>query len=689
MTGAVMSSGPSDTAPARERFVEDLLEYMTLEEKAGQLALYSDMDTAKGDKQGGRSHCIDQLRRGLVGGIVGAFNAGEIARFQRIAIEEARLGIPLFIVAETGTGLRTHVPHPISAAASWDPDAVEAAETLIADEAASAGINWAMSPTLSTSSPEKSQDFASSAGESPLLAQRMAVARIRGLQSSGDERRRRILACLQFANGSSDSQPARRGAVADHTDEAARLVLSTLEDADPGSALIETRSATRSLRKSPSPDPLAYLSSPAGFAGIMLSDWIDLAERSGQHGAASGFLGLSVERLVAAVNDGRIAASAIDDAVRRVLAAKFDLGLFRQAHHDTPRSPATIRDPALDLARKSIILLRNDPALLPLTVDSGELLVVGSAARDRTLPLGGAAGEAASVIDGLDELGIVHKFAPGLALRQDGMAISRMVDADRMAIGMAGEAARRSRTVVAVMGASGANPGQPLGEAQRTLLESLRAANPRLILVTLGDHAFDPDVSGSPLPCVLHAGLLGTRSGHAIAEVLSGDREPVGRLPYVLRGSSGEERLPFGHGLTYTDFALTELSLELAGDRVIASAVLRNAGERDGSEVVQLYVRKITADQTQQQILRDFRRVRLAEGEAERIAFEIGAEHLAYYGPDARPAVAAGSYEISLAVNARRGQSGEIVIPQAVADAMTSGRIATGAFGTVRGLRAG
>ena len=683
-----MSAGPTDPAPERERFVEDLLEYMTLEEKAGQLVLLPQGSEGGAASYGTETHLLDQLRRGLVGGVIGTPAASEVQRLQRIAIEETRLGIPLFVMAETGTGLRTHVPSPISAAASWDPEAVEAAETMVADEAAAAGINWALAPSIATTASAGENGFTQSSGEAPLLAERMAAARILGIQSSDDDRRNRILACLQFAPGA-QRRNERIDAAVERAQERTRIVLSTLRRAEPATIALDHPARLRADRGSRPSDPMPYLTRPGGFDGIMLSEWVELAELAGQQTATTGFTALSVERLVAAVNDGRIARSTLDDAVRRVLGAKYDLGLFRPTVHDTPRATSTIRDPALDLARKSIVLLRNDPALLPLTVDSGDVLVVGSAARDRRLPLGGADGEAASVIDGLEELGIIHKFAPGLALRHDGAAISRMVDADRMAIGMAGEAARRSRTVVLVLGETGEAPGQPLGDAFRTLIETLRAANPRLVLVTLGERALDPDVGGTPLSCVLHAGLLGSQSGHAIAEVLTGDREPMGRLPYALMASDGSERIPFGHGLSYTDFALTELAIELGGDRVIASAMLRNAGERDGSEVVQLYVRKLGTDQDREPVLRDFARVTLREGESERVSFELGAEELGAYGKDARLAVASGSYEISLAVNSRRGQSGEIIVPQAVADAMTSGRAAAGVLTQFRGLKAG
>lgn len=675
-----MPTGPTEPAPERERFVEDLLGYMTLEEKAGQLSLtqHPADDPA----------FFDQLRRGLVGGVIASLPAGEVQSIQRIATEETRLGIPLFVARDTTQGLRTRIPAPASAACSWDLEAIEAAERLIGEEASALGVNWALAPTLMTASFLSGAGFAQSGGESAWLASRIAAARICGLQASDGMRRTQILASLQLGPHDGDDP---RGHAADTRAERMHGILEAIEQAGPAAVAPEVALRMADAGASTSNDVIAMLKHPGGYSGMLLSDWASLSERAGQLPTSPGYASLSVERLVAAVQDRTIPKAELDDAVRKVLAAKYDLGLFRSsfapARAPAP-TPRTIRNPALDLARKSIVLLRNDPALLPLTIDSGEVLIVGSAARDRKLPMDGAAGEAASVIDGLEELGISCKFVPGLALRHDGTIVDRMIDADRMAIGMAGEAARRSRTVICVLGEVLGKPGGPLPDATRTLVETLRAANPRLVLLTLGGRPIDPDVGGTPLPCILHAGLLGTYSGQAIAEILSGDRDPSGRLPCAIRTATGEERLPFGHGHSYADFALTELSIELGADGVLASAVLTNLGERDGTEVAQLYVRRIDPGQPHvEPVLRGFQRVYLRPGESEGITFELGAQELGGFDTMARLAVEPGNYEIRLGLNARRAQVGEFFVPQGVALAMAGRRPQSPIAAPFSGLR--
>lgn len=663
-----MSNGPADPAPVRERFVEDLLEYMALEEKAGQLALtpYAGDDPA----------FHDQLRRGLIGGVVGQLAPGEAQTIQRIAAEETRLGIPLFIAMDTTQGLRTRLPLPISAANSWDLDAIEAAERLIAEEAGALGINWALAPFMGTAKFLADSGFDHSTGESSWLAANIAAARIRGLQAPDGPHHIHMLACLQL--GPVDPR-SNSGRGIDALTERLSSLATAIELAGPASIAPETTLSLGDANYTGTSETISMLKQPGSYDGMLLSDWVGLAERAGQLPGSPSFVSISAERLIAAVTDQIISRTEIDQAVRRVLAAKYDLGLFRSSFapaQPEPAAPRNIRNPSLDLARKSIVLMRNDPALLPLTVDSGEVLVVGSAARDRILPMGGGQGEAASVIDGLEELGIACKFAPGLALRQDGTSIGHMIDADRMAIGMAGEAARRTRTVVCVLGDIPGTPGGALPEATRTLLETLRAANPRLVVVTLASRPIDPDIGGEPLPCLVHAGVLGTHSGQAIAEVLSGEHDPSGRLPYAIRTREGEERLPFGHGLSYADFALTDFAVELGVDRVLVSAIVSNLGEREGCEVSQLFVRKLEPDhETQESHLRGFTRVYLRPGNRECITFELGAQELGTVDAAGRRTVESGAYEIRLGFNEKRAQSGEVFVPHGVAEAMTSGRV--------------
>ncbi|HBM72207.1 MAG TPA: hypothetical protein DD436_06190, partial [Erythrobacter sp.] len=294
---------------------------------------------------------------------------------------------------------------------------------------------------------------------------------------------------------------------------------------------------------------------------------------------------------------------------------------------------------------------------------SGEILVVGHAATDRALPTGGAHGDAANLLDGFDALGLAHSFVPGLAVRADARPAG-LLDADHMAIGMACNAARRVGTVIVTLGDC-----ERVGEAEQTLLDSLHAVNPNIVLISLGSQPLDPDARGTKLPCVLHAGQLGTMSGHALAEVLTGEFAPRGRLPLPLT-EKGQAGFTLGHGLGYSDFGLGETAVELSHDRIIVSATLYNVGKREGTETVQLYVRSPGQNGAQARRLADFQRVSLMAGETRSLLFEVGGNQLGHFRSDGSFVIEAGTYEIAVGLSDDRAHVSKITVSTTLARTM-------------------
>ena len=655
---------PPDHAAQRERFTEDLLAIMTVEEKVGQMVL------AKAPDSGGPRDLEvieEQLKRGVVGGLVGTFSADELARFQRIAIEETRLGIPLLVAAPSGRGDEVVMPTPFALAASWHPEMVERAARVVAAEARDRGTNWLLGPEVSLCSGPGDENLAATWGVSGLLARKLAAAAVRGLQFEGREEAG-VLACLRVDD---PSWTARRSA-ARLTDKL-RLVAGVIREAPPGSAALGAASWPSPDAVERADDTSLSITRPGGFEGIDLAQWAEIARAAGQELTDPPYEGLALDAVVAAVEDGRVTALQLDDAVRKIIAAKYDLGLFRSESPDelaSPKSPPDFnRMVALEAARRSIVLLRNDPALLPLDVHSGKVLVVGHAAADRSLAVGGEALQASSLIDGLEEAGLEHTYVPGLALRrdQDQTPPEKLVDADHMAIGMASEAARRAGTVIV-----GLDDVSERCEAQRTLLEALRAANPNIVLVTLGARPTDPVIRGAKLPSVLHAGGLGTMSGRAIADVLTGAFAPQGRLPLELVDKGGIG-LSLGHGLGYSDFGLGETTIELSHDRIVVSTVLHNVGQREGAETVQIYLRRPKGRGLGAAELADFQRVTLAAKETRRLLFEIGGSRMGRFERDGHFVIDAGAYEISVGLSEARAHAHRLAVPRAVTEAMERG----------------
>ncbi|EDL49365.1 glycoside hydrolase family 3 C-terminal domain-containing protein [Erythrobacter sp. SD-21] len=669
------------TSTECERVVADLLALMTPREKAGQLAMRAHPDADGRDEV---ERFMSDLCAGHVGTVTGVPSREQADHLQALAREDTRLGIPLLIPAETGTGIDTIFPSPLAMAACWDMDLIESAEGVVAQEVSSLGANWAFSPEIALTG------SGAVAGEPCCgmhihLAAQIAAARIRGLQGGGARRSPSVLSCLELS-GMGDAT-ATGGSACREVKAICALELAQAAIAGGSVGAIAFDGMSGETRRKVE-QAFRVLKGPGGFDGILLSEWDALALELTGAETAGRRAGVPFDALVAALETSDDIAHRVDDLVARVLRAKFRLGLLRsafskdgQGHGHALPTPVHNREIALKLASRSAVLLRNSPALLPLGIDSGDILVVGFAASDRAGPLDGCAGIAASVLDGLEQLGIPHRYVPGLALRGSDKAVSNMIAADRMAIGMACEAAKRAGTVVLVLAAP--ENGQ-LGEADEALLGALASANERLVVVNIGAVPLDPKVCGKPLPTVLHAGKLGTMAGHAIAEILTGETAPSGKLPLALPATDGTAGLPFGHGLTYADFALTDLAIELGRERIYASALLRNAGEVDGTETVQLFLERTDDEATgstgQPMRLVDFQRVRLRPGGAETLTFELGRQELGRYRIDGSFHVEPGDLVLSMGLSSARAMRASLQLTPDLARSIASSERR---FGTV------
>lgn len=665
-----MSQIVTDTE--RERVVSDLLAIMSPLEKAGQLAI---QQAPRPDDRDGMDLLARDLRDGRIGTVSGIASREQAEFLQLVAQNESRLGIPLLFPAETGTGFDTIFPTPFASSASWDMDALAAAEAVVAHEGETKGFNWALSPEIALTS-SQDETLVQSCGEEVFLAARIAAARVRGLQSNEAQP---TLACLELTDGTAEA----RAQLA--------IAMAAISSAKVGSIAFDGIAAEARSRIEKA---FSFLKGPGGYDGILLSEWQAIVHDLVGEGLKADRRGVPVDLLVDAMRSQRIDRERVDNAVARVLRAKFRLGLLSAAHASpfgrqasALPTPVHNREIALDVAKRCAVLLRNEPDLLPLGIDSGDLLLVGSAAGDRRIPLAGRDGIAASVIDGLEQLGIPHRYVPGLALRDNGDSSDRMITADSMAIGMASEAAKRAGTIVMVLAG---NERGDIGEANEKLLSALFSANPKLVLLTLGPKPIDPLVNGKHLPSILHAGQLGTMSGHALAELITGEAAPSGKLPIAIPGPDGGPGIPFGHGLTYSDFALTNLAYEVGRDRIYAYADLRNLSEREGVETVQLFLRRLAQPGERpaagRMPLADFQRVRLRPGEREMLTFEIGRDEIGEYSGDGRFHVEAGDFELFLGLSSQRGLACEFELPAEVARAMAGVGVhpgtLTGLFGT-------
>lgn len=652
-----------DYAARRDRFVEDLLAIMTMEEKVGQLVALPSPCAEDGRPS---ETMREKVRSGRVGSVICPCSPEEFTVLQRIAIEETRLGIPLLFAAEPSRGEAVVMPTPFALACTWRPEIHQSTARTVTAEARDRGHNWLLGPQVVLSDAVPPKDLPATFGASEMLARHNTTAMVRGIQIRQPDEYG-ALACLRVDHpswhlGARNCMPGRR----------MRLLASVLRDANPASLALGKCGAVEAggeREAEVTPVPIGWT---RGYDGIDLAEWAEIATAAGLDVDGFPYSGLEIADVQAAVEAGRVTQRQVDDAVRRIIGAKFDLGLFQIDGLESVGEDhriydlAEARQVALSAARHAIVLMRNERALLPLAPYSGHLLVVGEAAASRSVSMGDHRAEGASLLDGLETLGLRHSYVPGLALRAHcgDQVEDDLIEGDRMAIGMATDAARRAGTVVFAMGDVGERCGP-----QRMLLEALLAANRNLILVTLGSAPRDPLIRGNRLPCVLHAGGLGTFSGQAIAEILSGAVAPSGRLAAPVFDSSGQG-FALGHGLGYGEISLTESEVALGHDRVVVSARIENTGKVDGTETVQIYVRRPRPRGRTGNQLASFGQVTVRPGETRHIQFSIGGDELGEFDVGERFVVAPGDYRIGIGLSEARSDWTSVRISQQAADAM-------------------
>ena len=719
LVAACAAAGARAQGDAEDAFVADLLERMTLAEKVGQLV----QGRGGADETGPASVAAnaEAVRAGAVGSFLGVTGAGPTRRLQRVAVEDSRLGIPLLFAFDVVHGLRTIFPMPLAEAASWNLEAIENAARIAAVEATAAGVHWTYAPMVDIARDPRWGRVVEGAGEDPYLGARIAAARVRGFQGEDPARSDTLLATAKHfvAYGAADG-----GRDYDAADLSARELRETYLppfeaaiDAGVASVMVAFN-AVNGVPAHASRELLTgVLRGEAGFEGLVVSDYDGVRELV-EHGVAADAsdaaalafaAGVDVDMvsnaytagLPAALETGRAAPAGIDAAVARVLRMKYRLGLFDDPYRysDTLRERARTltrghRAAARRLATESIVLLSNRDGALPLTVDAiGSIAVVGPLADDARAVLGGwsmagRAEETVSVLEGL---------RAALPARVD-LVHERGADVrggDGSGIGAAVRAARGADVALLVVGetpdmSSEANNRTSLG------LPGTQDALARAVIAT-GTPTVAVLVNGRPLAlewldrnadAVLETWFLGTETGHAVADVLTGAANPGGKLPitvprnvgqvpihhaarrsgrphapgerYVMRylDAAFEPLYPFGHGLSYTAYEYGEVRLEREtlgpGGTLGASVRVTNVGERAGTETVQLYVGDPVASVARPVWrLRGFERLALAPGESALARFEIAMEDLAFPAlawpdDDPRPVAEAGEFRVRI-----------------------------------------
>ncbi|WP_073584701.1 beta-glucosidase BglX [Flavobacterium cucumis] len=705
----VMASKEFDSIDQK---VDSVMQLMTLEEKIGQLNQYNGFwdVTGPAPKEGQAAKKYEDLKNGLVGSMLNVKGVKDVYALQKIAVEQTRLGIPLLFGFDVVHGYKTISPIPLAEAASWDLEAIKKSAAIAAEESAAVGINWTFAPMVDISRDARWGRSMEGAGEDPYLGSLIAIARIEGFQ--GDlSSNKSILACAKHFAGYGFAESGRDYNTVFVSDEILHNVILPPFKASVAAGVKTFMNSFNDLNGIPATGSAFLqrdlLKEDWKFDGFVVSDWGSINEMI-PHGYAKDSKQAAeiainagsdmdmesyayVAHLRTLVEEGKVAVAHIDDAARRILRTKFELGLFENPYKycDEAYEKATVGKPdfhegVLDMAKKSIVLLKNESHLLPLKKSGQKIALIGALANDKTSPLGSwriAADDntAVSVLEGMqkypnNEL-LYAKGADVAVGRTQFMWETKINMTDTSGFAEAIETAKKADVVVMVLGEHGLQSGEGRSRAdlglpgvQQQLLEAVAEVNPNIVLVLTNGRPLAIPWAAENIPAIVEAWHLGTQSGNAIAQVLYGDYNPSGKLPMTFPRNIGqvpiyynhkntgrpvmnepesvfwshyidEKNTPlyaFGHGLSYSKFEYTDLKLSSTtfskNGSIQVSVTLKNNSNVPGKEVVQLYIRDLVGSYIRPvKELKGFELVSLAANETKTITFTIDESTLAFY----------------------------------------------------------
>jgi beta-glucosidase len=740
--------------PDTEARVETLLVQMTLPEKIGQLVQIGpfgpfDHEDYLAKKQEAeeagvpfdyppklRDDIDELLRTGHVGSFLNIMIPRLLNHCQRVAVEESRLGIPLIIGADVIHGCRTIFPIPLAEACTWNPALLERASRVAAEEASACGVDWIFAPMVDIARDPRWGRIAEGAGEDPFVGMAMARARVRGFQTTDLTSGRKIVACPKHYVGYGAAEGGRDYNTTDFSERTLRDIylppFKAAFDAGAGTVM----SSFNDISGTPATaNPLilrTILRDEWGWPGVVLSDY-DAVRELIPHGLAadlkdaarlSMLAGLDMEmvstgytdHLADLVAEGAVPLAWVDDAVRRVLRLKFRLGLFENPYTDETLGDQLMlrpdfRELALEVAQESMVLLKNEDNILPLSPQT-RLAVIGPLADSRHDMLGcwslhSHPEDVETVLAGLSAYLPYDAWThvPACQIREDRPNEEIVTD-----ITGAVAAAHEADIILLVVGESADMSGEGhsrtdlgLPGRQQELVDALAATGKPIVCVLMsGRPLVIPRLAGQ-VKALLVAWHGGIRAGRAVADILFGAVNPSGKLTVSWPRSEGQipvyyahkntgrpaseagtkqfaevfksvyidepnsPLFPFGFGLSYTQFVYSDLHIAqpvlAIGDTLVVSATLTNSSDRPGAEVVQLYVRDLVATITRPvKELKGFQKISLQPGEQCPVCFEIPVCELGFTGRDMRYVVEPGDFKVWVGPDSTQGLEGSFTV---------------------------
>lgn len=695
--------------------VKKLLKKMSLEEKIGQLNQVGGADFAPGPK------AEEQIRKGGAGSVLWLNETKKFNELQKIAVEESPSGIPLLFALDVIHGYRTIFPVPLAMSASWDPAVPEKSQTVAAKEARAAGLHWTFGPMVDIARDARWGRIVEGAGEDPYLGSAMAAAQVRGFQGKTlSDDPERMVACAKhyagygYSDGGRDYDPTYlsetqlRNIVLPPFHAALKAGVGTFMSAYMDLNDVPASGNRWLLRK--------VLRKEWGFEGFVVSDAFAVGNlliqghaKDRRDAALRGIkAGLNMdmssytytEGVVGLIKDGLLTVAEIEELVRPILTIKFKMGLFENPYVDETLLEKVIalpehREVSRWSAQRSMVLLRNEGNLLPLSKDVKKVAVIGPLADSMQATEGswmvfGHTPAAVTVLAGIRSKlpNAEVTYASGPEIRRDipswfesfmaeqSSKPAQTQEESDAAFQSAVETARAADVVVMTLGETDLMAGEAASRAsldlpgrQEELLKAVAALGKPVVLVLLNGRPLSINWAAENIPAILEAWEPGTEGGNAVADILFGDANPGGKLPvtfprkgshaplYYARNATHSPEgspmynprywdglpvplYPFGFGLSYTTFSIANLQLSKSkikvGKSVKVTADVTNTGKVAGDEVVQLYIhQKWGTDTRPMRELKGFERVTLQPGETKTVTFELGPEELTYWSTNA------------------------------------------------------
>lgn len=702
-TFGVTTASPQNSP--KDKFVSNLLKQMTLDEKIGQLAQCTYRGNFTGP-DGGNLPKEEYVKQGKIGSMLNVIGIKDIHRYQELALQ-SRLRIPLIFGLDVIHGYRTGFPLPLAEAASFDLEMIEEAARYNALESAADGLNWVFAPMVDISWDARWGRVMEGAGEDPYYGSRVAEARIRGLQGSNLADTATVMACVKhFAGYGAPIAGKEYNSVDMSLGQFANFYMPPYQAAiQAGAATV--MSAFNDFNNIPctANDFLLnqLLRKKWGFKGFVVSDYNSVEElvnhryASDKKDAAAKALnaGLDMEMvstcyltyLKELIQEGKVKESVLNNAVRRILEKKYELGLFEDPfRYCNPARSARvlnspeIRNASLRMAERSIVLLENKGSVLPLAPQIKSVALIGGLTKSQWDMAGAWAAmtdrsKIVTIHDALQQKGLAVNYADGYDLKTNRMT----------GLQEAIQAANASDIIIVAIGEKANQSGEKtskvnisLPEEQQMLVAELKKTGKPVIVLVMCGRPVIFNEAREHADAVLCTWWLGSEAGNAIYNVLWGEYNPSAKLPMTFPAhvgqipihyqqkstgrptslkqaytasyidSSTEPAYYFGHGLSYTTFGYSDLNVKpgkIPGIHALVSVKVTNQGPYAGEEVVQLYVQDKTASVTRPiKELKGIRKIKLEAGESQTVTFSITDEALGFYDNDMNYKVEPGDF---------------------------------------------